>query len=119
MAKVTAPLNSMTASGQIGQRLTYSARAKSNVVRIQKPTRNAKSTAQISHREKMRVCVAAWADLSSPLKLAYAEHAKRLAMTGFNLYLRDCLLAAPSPTFFILQENSDFLLQENSDKLNS
>ncbi len=102
MAKPKGPLMSLAASGQIGKKLIFSQRKSGQIVRsYHKPT-GAPSESQIAQREIMATCVAGWQSLTDEQKAVYNTQAEALnsqgkgPLTGYNLYIRTCLLNPPA-----------------------
>lgn len=88
MAKVVAPLFSQTASGTIGQRLTFSSRKTGQQVRFQKKNRYTRSFAQNYQRLSFLFATRGWRLLSPVGKRAINYQARNLPMTGYNLYIK-------------------------------
>jgi hypothetical protein len=99
MAKTTGPLLSLGASGSVGKTLTYSTwKGVSYVRQLVKPTyRN--STEQMAVRDIVSDASIAWKteatvgaiEIDSAYKLAYTVATQGQALSGFNLFMRDCM----------------------------
>jgi len=87
MAKVTSPLLSETASGTVGDLLTFSVRKSGQQVRFQRKQKDVFSERREEVRERYRAAVDAWQLLSAPEKRLYTISAKRMQLTGYNLFL--------------------------------
>ena len=95
MAKVTGPLLSVEAKGSIAKNLTFSERKTGSQVRFQKKQKDVLTSDRVEHRARFLEAVASWHALTEEEKLTYNQRAKDLMMTGYNLYLREYLLAPP------------------------
>jgi len=99
MAKTTGPLLSLGASGSVGKTLTYSTwKGVSYVRQLVKPTyRN--TTEQMAVRDIVSDASIAWKNgttvgataIDAAYKLAYTEAAQGQALSGFNLFMKDCM----------------------------
>jgi len=99
MAKTTGPLLSLGASGSVGKTLTYSIwKGVSYVRQLVKPTyRN--TTEQMAVRDIVSDASIAWKlgstvggiVINSAYKLAYNTAAQGMAMSGFNLFMKNCI----------------------------
>jgi len=52
-----------------------------------------RTNAQASIRDKWRYCCDQWNALTEEEKQSYEEQAKPLQLTGFNLFMQECMLA--------------------------
>lgn len=97
MAKVSGPLFSLDARGQIGKAVVYSFWKGVNYVRQHVVPNNPQSTDQTKIRDLITDASIAWKDgatvgavtLNSAYKLAYTTAAAGQAYSGFNLYIKD------------------------------
>jgi len=95
MSKLIGPLLSLKASGSIAGNLTFSERKTGSQVRFQKKQKDVLTSDRVAHRARFLEAVASWNVLSEEEKLDYKHRAVSLAMTGYNLYLKEYLLAPP------------------------
>ncbi len=95
MPKITGPLFSLEAKGSIAKNLTFSERKTGAQVRFQKKQKDVLTSDRVEHRARFLEAVAAWHALTEEKKLVYDQRVKDLMMTGYNLYLREYLLAPP------------------------
>lgn len=99
MAKVSAPLMSLDASGQVGKAIVFSKWKGVNYVRRHITPANPQSTDQTAIRDLITDASQAWATgatvgavtLDAAYKLAYTTAAAGQPLSGFNLYIRDCV----------------------------
>jgi hypothetical protein len=91
MAKATGPLFSVSASGQIKHRLTFSNKRVGNIVRFQHKNKDAQTARQIANRTRYAGACASWKLLDSGTKESWNLLAKGKATTGFNLYLKSLI----------------------------
>jgi len=95
MPKLTGPLLSLKASGSIAKNLTFSERKSGSQVRFQKKQKDVLTSDRVEHRARFLEAAAAWNALFEEEKLDYKQRAVSLAMTGYNLFLKEYLLAPP------------------------
>ena len=95
MPKSIGPLLSLKASGSIAGNLTFSERKTGSQVRWQKKQKDVLTSDRVEHRARFLEAVASWNALSEEEKLDYKQRAVSLALTGYNLYLKEYLLAPP------------------------
>lgn len=88
MAKAKGPLFSVSASGKIKHRLTYSHKKVGNIVRLQRKNKDAQTDDQLLERGKFQDAVAAWNGLSSEQKAAWNLLAGGTSRSGYNLFLK-------------------------------
>lgn len=102
MAKVTGPLQSMTASGSIGATITMLHQFSRGIAKKKSAPRGAPSSAQVARRDFYRTAANQWAALSQPAKDAYKPAAIAARITAFNAYMRETLntFGAPSATIW-------------------
>lgn len=99
MAKVTGPLMSLDARGTIADAITFSFWKGINYVRSRVVPNNPNTTDQQKIRELITEASQAWktgatvgaVTIDSTYKTAYATAAAGTAMSGFNLFIRDCV----------------------------
>jgi hypothetical protein len=99
MAKVTGPLLSLDASGSIASTMTFSRWKGRNYVRQRVIPTYSNTTAQAAVRDLIRDASIAWksgatvgaVDIDSAYKLAYDTAAASQAISGFNLFIRECV----------------------------
>lgn len=95
MAKVTAPLFSFGARGQLGQALVYFPWKGIHAVRTYVVPANPNSAAQQTHRARMTLAVSDWHDIGLDADdiVAWDRYAATLprSMSGFNAFTKDHL----------------------------
>jgi hypothetical protein len=99
MAKVTSPLMSLDASGTIGNALTFSKWKGRNYVRQYVIPTYSNTTEQAAIRDIVRKASLAWkagstvggTAINSAYKLAYDEAATAYQISGFNLFIKECV----------------------------
>lgn len=99
MAKVTAPFLSLTASGTLGKTLTASKWKGIAYMRNRVIPKNPKSVDQMYVRDIISDASIAWKDeatvggvvIDAGYKAAFATLAEGTAMSGFNLYMKECI----------------------------
>ena len=95
MAKVKGPLMSVSANGAYGRAITFTGReGNQNARRWSQPSGTA-SPDQITQRDNYAAGVAAWNALTSGEKITWAENARPLNLTGFNLFMSQNTKPAP------------------------
>jgi hypothetical protein len=89
MAKVTSPLFSFSASGQVGKAIVYSSWKGINYVRRYVIPANPDTAAQQVIRGYFTDAVSAWHAETSTVRTAWTDYAKThgLQESGFNLYV--------------------------------
>jgi hypothetical protein len=92
MAKVTAPLLSMGASGTIGKTMTFGAWKGRPYVRQRVIPANPKSASQYGVRCMMSFLAKQWTNLSAPDKASYSVAAAANSISPFNQFVRENLL---------------------------
>lgn len=111
MAKVKAPLYSYSASGKIGERLVFSNRASGQQARFQRAQKDVLSSSRIAQRSLYSSCVSDWDSLDSVDKELYNDLARQKNYTGYNLFMKTCLLAgtgAYSQSYFGIRDYGNF-----------
>ncbi|MDZ7721674.1 MAG: hypothetical protein U5R06_02310 [candidate division KSB1 bacterium] len=100
MAKVTAPLFSLDASGTIGKAFTFSKWKGRNYVRTRVSPYNPKSTGQTTQRTAFSSAVTVWQGMSSGEKDNWNARARGLGlvMSGYNFYVQQYLDQGGVPT---------------------
>jgi len=91
MTRVQGPLFSVTASGTIGDAITYSNWKGLPYVRSRVIPANPKTAAQTSIRNTMTGGVSAWQDTASvpaTSRLSWDYYASGTGMSGFNRYIK-------------------------------
>lgn len=99
MAKVSGPLFSLDARGQIGKAVVYSFWKGVNYVRQHVVPANPQTTDQTAIRDLITDASVAWKNgatvgavtIDAAYKLAYTTAAAGQAYSGFNLYIKDCV----------------------------
>lgn len=99
MAKVTGPLLSLDASGSVAGAMTFSRWKGINYVRQRVIPTYSNTTDQANVRAIVHDASIAWKAgstiggiaLNSAYKLAYNEKASGMAMSGFNLFIKECV----------------------------
>jgi len=92
MAKITGPLMSVSASGSIAKRLTFSQRKSGQQVRFQKAQKDVITDARTTARANYTLAYTAWGFLNSAEKEVYNDRAKGQQLTGFNLFVKEFIL---------------------------
>ena len=93
MAKVTAPLASIGASGSVHGTLTFSQRKSGQQVRFQKKQKDYVNDARQAARANYSAAVAAWRAMTTEEKAVYFTRAENMPMTGYNLFVKESRLA--------------------------
>lgn len=93
MAKVTAPLMSISASGSIGQTLTMLKQMHRNIAKKKGKPGGQPSAAQLARRAFYAQAAADWSALNPAQKLAWKPAADAAQITPFNAYMRAALNA--------------------------
>jgi hypothetical protein len=88
MAKIRNPLNSISASGSIGERLTFSQRKSGQQARFQKKQSDKITTKRITERALYSSAVLGWNGLDTMLKENWKSAAYSRHMTGYNFYVK-------------------------------
>lgn len=96
MAKVTAPLHSISASGSIGGTLTMLRSMSRNIAKKKSQPGGAPTAAQLARRAYYRQASAAWMALTPLEKAAWKPAADAAQITPYNAYM-SAALAAYSP----------------------
>lgn len=99
MAKVISPLMSMDARGQIGKAIVFSIWKGVNYVRQYAIPSNPNSADQVAIRGIISQASVAWkmgstvgtTQIDAAYKLAYNTVAAGQALSGFNLFIKDCV----------------------------
>ena len=91
MAKLVAPLFSLTASGLVGPRLVFSGRKSGQQVRFQVAQKDVITPARTTQRDKYAVCSTLYAGLPAGIKEVIRWVCPGLNYTGFNLFMKNCL----------------------------
>lgn len=102
MAKVTAPLLSLSAKGMVGKKLVFQKRPSGHAVFFNKGHADNPSEASLTQRAWFLEAKNAWNVLSDEDKQGYTDRAKLLPdkpMTGYNLYISEYPTSAPIPTY--------------------
>lgn len=95
MTKLTAPLQSLRASGSIGKLLSFDNRSGQRRVRKMPQPSDPKTLLQIYHRWDYQYYSQKWRDLTSSDKQLWETNARRLRITGFNYWMRTMLTTLP------------------------
>ena len=91
MSRVTGPLFSLTASGTIGDVITYSKWKGLPYVRTRVIPQNPNTASQVSVRNTMTAGVSAWkttASVPTASKTSWDYYASGSGMSGFNRYIK-------------------------------
>jgi hypothetical protein len=99
MAKVTGPLLSLDASGTIASTMTFSRWKGVNYVRQRVIPTYKRTTEQAAVRDIVKDASLAWKTnatvdgvvIDAAYKLAYNVAASGMAMSGFNLFIKECI----------------------------
>lgn len=100
MAKVTGPLLSLDASGTIASTMTFSRWKGINYVRQRVIPTYSNTAEQVAVRDVVTDASIAWKEnatvgavtINPAYKLAYATAASGTAMSGFNLFIKECMV---------------------------
>lgn len=100
MAKVTGPLLSLDASGTIASTMTFSRWKGINYVRQRVIPTYSNTDEQMAVRDIVSDASIAWKELdtvgavviNAAYKLAYDVAASGTAMSGFNLFIKECMI---------------------------
>lgn len=112
MAKIIAPLLSLSAWGTIAKRITF--RRHGRLVRalaIPLPT-DAKTAIQRAQRLLFQDAVAWWHDLSTEERLVYDAPGRAHHMSGYAYFIKTYLLNPPAATFLSLTDTPDIYTGE-------
>lgn len=93
MAKPTGPLLSMQARGMLGERLTFSVRDSGQQVRFQRSQKDKITAPRSGARSAYTSKYIAWNLLDDSAKQVFIDRAKNLHMTGYNLFMREFVVA--------------------------
>ncbi len=88
MAKVTAPLFSIEASGKFGDSMVFGKWKGINYVRMHTKANQPNTKAQIAVRDKFRQAAALYQRLSGSDKAAWKRSASGQPLTGYNLFMK-------------------------------
>ena len=88
MAKVTAPLFSIEASGKFGDSMVFGKWKGINYVRMHTKANQPNTRAQIAVRDKFRQAAALYQRLSGSDKAAWKRKASGQPLTGYNLFIK-------------------------------
>jgi hypothetical protein len=99
MAKVTGPLLSLDASGSVASTMTFSRWKGRNYVRQRVIPTYSNTTTQAAIRDLIRDASVLWKSngtdgvttINAAYKLAYDTAAASQAISGFNLFIRECV----------------------------
>lgn len=95
MAKVTGPLLSLDASGSVASTMVFARWKGINYVRQRVIPTYSNTAKQADIRELVKEASQAWQAETSPIdsayKAAYDLAAEGRAMSGFNMFMRDCV----------------------------
>lgn len=105
MVKLTAPLLSLDARGQLGKSLIYAKHGQTNYAKAYNVPANPKSALQVAQRTIVSFITKQWALLSAPYQALWSELAALRSTTPYHAYLyynldryRRGLLPVPKPT---------------------
>lgn len=121
MSKITGPLQSEQATGKIGKSVIF--RKKKGTPFASKfyypgsKKSYTKSASQEAQRQKYLEGTNAWSDLSPEEKAEYITRATGLNMSGYNLFMKEYLLAAPTEDYYLFLETEEYLLLEDEFKI--
>ncbi len=99
MAKLRNPLLSLRASGSLGRVVTFLRRNRVNLVEKFPTHKDAKSPAQLFHRNMFSMCVDLWHTLSEAEKRTWESAGTARHMTGYAWYISQCL--RPNPGIYL------------------
>lgn len=108
MAKVLAPLISLSASGSVGGVLTYGRRKGVDVVRKRPQEPRMRTVGQAEQRDKVAAAVAAWQSLTTEQKNVWRSKAKGMGQTGYSMFVSDYLLTDVSGFGYYILGVSEF-----------
>lgn len=89
MTKIKGPLHSISASGSICDKITFSLRDSGQQVRWQKKQRDVITEARTEARTAYSNAVIAWRLLSDSEKETWKEQAIGSELTGYNLFVQE------------------------------
>jgi hypothetical protein len=89
MAKITAPLLSISATGSINNILNYQSPAGKNIVRVYKKTNKIRSPKQKTVNERYSKCVKDWLNLDQTSIAEYKKKASLLNLNGMNVFISE------------------------------
>ncbi|MDO9334576.1 MAG: hypothetical protein Q7T57_08670 [Dehalococcoidales bacterium] len=99
MVKIISPLLSFDASGNLGDRITFSKRHRHSIAeKIAQPA-DAKTQAQLSWRTMFEKCTLLWHSLSAAEKATWERLGTARHMTGYALWQSQCL--RPNPGIYL------------------
>lgn len=106
MVRVTGPMMSLDASGQLGKAVVFSKRRGTNVVRRYVKQRVSQTTDQTTVRSVFGDGISGWRHglIESPAKTSWASYAVGTSETGFNRFMR-----------FYLNQNYDSTTKQKED----
>ncbi len=99
MAKLKNPLLSLRASGSLGRILTFVTRRSGQLVEKKPQLMDAKSPAQLYHRNMFGLCKDLWHTLSTAEKAIWESQGTARHMTGYAWYISQCL--RPNPGIYL------------------
>ena len=92
MAKVTGPLFSMSASGTIGDAVTYGTWKGQPWARVWFTPENPQTQLQINVRKALSLCVEYWQSQDQGVKDTWETFAEGTAMSGYNQFVKRSML---------------------------
>ena len=95
MAKVTGPLFSLSASGNLKKMLVYTSSKGVAIVKKLTPATDSRTEAQDIQRTLYQNFTGLWNNLSEVQKNNWNEQAKGRPLTGFNLFMQSFLNIGP------------------------
>ena len=117
MPKITGPLLSITASGSIAKRITFSKKRTGQQVRFQRAQKDYSNTARAKARLNYQNAVSAWNELNPFERNTWNALALGKKYTGYNLFVKTYLLKPPGVLGYLLLQDGGYLLQQNGDKI--
>ncbi len=100
MVLVKSPLLSKSASGTIGENLTFSLRDTGQQVRFQKKQKDIFTVPREIQRTLYREAYEQWNLLDSEDKTMWSRMAQNKKMTGYNLFLKTYLLTQNALSYY-------------------
>lgn len=99
MAKVTLPILGVSASGTVGDAITFGTWRGVNYARARVIPANPQTAAQTAQRSLMKWVVAFWQGLPGGIQQTFINAAAGRKMTGFNLFTKKNLVSLKTETY--------------------
>lgn len=92
MVKLKGPLFSVAAFGTLDDTLVYQRRRGMDTVYRKRVVDNPNTDAQASQRASFASAVSSWRELPAESKVRWVVRAQGMAISGYNLYIKNYLL---------------------------